>query len=438
MRIALLLFIAISSANAVDSRRWDRARWLASVESWFLPSQAAANGSVSVAEVPSVARPAQVAPHEPALVPAPSPALRSAPAVAPVMPETNISVTTLGNSTANQSIRDPRIYILFLATDKMSNLDVWNKWFEGVHPERYRAFIHCKDPSCISQVAGSFIVPVPTVGSWYCTDLVSPMIQLLSFAISQDLGPINPDDKFAFVSDSTLPAKPLQEIYDTLVNRKGSDFCVFPSNEWADKPMLSSSLEMVPKVFQWITLTRFHALKAVDAWNSNSHKDFMNSFGLNTKTWGNDNNYGDGRNWGCFDEFWFMAALMGPIEKVDADSMKFVRMDGFGQQGSSNLEVDSQAGWQGTCDTFVMWVKYAGVPGPFKSFLSTLDSESLPHPGNFMRPGWWDSISPTGIAAIRKSDFLFVRKFIDQPTLAGGGNFAETYAKLVYSTTPER
>ena len=33
------------------------------------------------------------------------------------------------------------------------------------------------------------------------------------YALSTDLGPTNPRDKFAFVSDSALPAKPFSEIY---------------------------------------------------------------------------------------------------------------------------------------------------------------------------------------------------------------------------------
>ena len=52
------------------------------------------------------------------------------------------------------------------------------------------------------------------MNSYYCTDLVSPMNQLLSYALSTDLGPSNTHDKFAFISDSALPAKPFSEIYE--------------------------------------------------------------------------------------------------------------------------------------------------------------------------------------------------------------------------------
>ena len=40
------------------------------------------------------------------------------------------------------------------------------------------------------------------------------MNQLLSYALSTDLGPSNTHDKFAFISDSALPAKPFSEIYE--------------------------------------------------------------------------------------------------------------------------------------------------------------------------------------------------------------------------------
>ena len=44
-----------------------------------------------------------------------------------------------------------------------------------------------------------------------------------------------------------------------------------------------------------------------------------------------------------------------------------------------------------------------------ENLLLAMDPASVPHGGNWARPGWWDTISMHGIAAIRKSDFLFVR-----------------------------
>lgn len=326
----------------------------------------------------------------------------------------------------------PRVFFLFLAVDKVSNLDVWKSFFAHAPATQYKAYVHCKLTSCSSMVQGSPLVPVPTVPSYYCTDLVSPMNQLIAVALHES-GPGNPQDKFAFISDSSLPAKPFSQVYSILVSRQGSDFCVFPSNEWADVPgNAGQGLEIAAKHHQWVTLERSHAEKASYLWAGGQMHDFMVRFRMNTQayTW-NNNTFADQRNFGCLDEFWYMAALFGTLSTEDARRDKMVNLPLF---TGSPLRIGAGAGWQGTCDTFVIWSKYLHSPGnnPFEKLHASLDAPSVPHGGNDQRPGWWDTISTTGIRAIRTSEFLFVRKFIDNPALAGGGNFAETYAQLVF------
>mmetsp|Transcript_56109 Transcript_56109/g.88960 ORF Transcript_56109/g.88960 Transcript_56109/m.88960 type:complete len:397 (+) Transcript_56109:79-1269(+) len=327
--------------------------------------------------------------------------------------------------------RPPRIFFLFMAIDKISNLGVWKKFFAQATPSQYRAFLHCKLPGCNEQVANSVIKVVQTVPSYYCTDLVSPMQQLVHFALSDDPHSVNSADKFVFISDSTLPGKPFSHIYSTLTVRAGSDFCAFPSNEWADVQG-PSGLEMAVKYHQWIVLERAHAQKAWELWASGTDHNFMSRFQMNMhsyNSWSN-NTYGDHRNFGCLDEFWHMIALFGTIKHVDANSDAAVSFSHF---TGAPLRVSRTAGWQGQCDTFVMWSKYLNTAGnnPFKRFHSTLDAVSIPHGGNDQRPGWWDTISPAGISAIRNSEFLFIRKFIDNPQIAGGGNFETEYTSIV-------
>lgn len=342
-----------------------------------------------------------------------------------------------GNATAQvaSGAESPRIYFLFLAVDKISNLNVWQAFFAQAPRDQYRAFVHCKLPSCNRMVAGSPLVPVPTVPSYYCTDLVSPMNQLLAHALHADASQSHYADKFAFISDSTLPAKPFSEIYATLSSRRGSDFCVFPSGEWADVPGPSADLEIAVKHHQWITLERAHAQTASTLWQAGKLHDFMTRFRMNLEqyTWSN-NTFADGRNWGCLDEFWHMAALYGTLRHTDAVSVRQVQLSLF---TGTPLQISPTAGWQGECDTFVIWSKYLHAVGrnPFEKFYQTLDSRSIPHGGNLARPGWWDTITSHGINAIRKSSFLFVRKFIDKPHLADGGDFASSYSRLVFGST---
>lgn len=328
----------------------------------------------------------------------------------------------------------PRVFFLFLAVDKVSNLDVWKAFFAQAPPSQYKAYVHCKLPECNTQVQGSPLTPVPTVPSYYCTDLVSPMNQLIASAL-HDAGPGNPQDKFAFVSDSSLPAKPFSVIYSILVSRQGSDFCIFPSNEWADLPVSAGyGMEIAPKHHQWITLERSHAEKASYLWAGGQMHDFMSRFwmNMNAYTWSN-NTFADHRNFGCLDEFWYFIALYGTMISEDSRIEKLVNLPQF---TGSPLKIGAGVGWQGSCDTFVIWAKYLHTPGynPFERLHASLDPPSIPHGGNDQRPGWWDTISTTGIRALRASDFLFVRKFIDNPALAGGGNFADAYGKFVLSS----
>ncbi|CAK9036474.1 Uncharacterized protein SCF082_LOCUS21747 [Durusdinium trenchii] len=336
-----------------------------------------------------------------------------------------------GNQSLMADERGPRVYFLFLAVDKISNLDVWTAFFNSAEKEQYRAFAHCKEQSCQQQLAESPIVPVPTVPSYYCTDLVSPMNQLLSYALSKDLGAGNARDKFAFVSDSALPAKPFSHIHQVLSHREGSDFCVFPPGEWADLPD-ADAMEVAVKVHQWITLTREHAQRAVEQWQKKVMQNFMGYFKMNQLAWNNmlDNNFADDRNWGCLDEFWFVTALFGTLKRVSRHGDQSIDLPQF---TGSPLRIDQKAGWQGQCDTFVIWAKYMYSLGrnSQENLMLSLDPASVPHGGNWARPGWWDTISMQGIQAIRKSDFLFVRKFIDKPSLHDGDSFAAAYTRII-------
>lgn len=330
--------------------------------------------------------------------------------------------------------RGPRIYFLFLAVDKVSNMEVWNTFFSRAHPHQYRAYVHCKFESCMQQVAGTALVAVPTVPSYYCTDLVSPMNQLINVALQDGDGLPNEADKFAFISDSTLPAKPFSFVYGVLAARHGSDFCVFPSNEWADVPNSNGGIDVAVKYHQWITLGRAHAQKSWDLWKTGHWHHFMPHFRMNqnSSAWAT-HGFGDSHNFGCLDEFWHMLAIYGPLQHPGSQHAQDKHLDAF---IGGPLRMSANAGWQGECDTFVMWSKYVHHPGsnPFGALYDNLDPPSVPHGGNYARPGWWDRISSQGLRAIRQSSFLFVRKFIDRPSMADSSSFAPAYVNLVLSS----
>lgn len=341
------------------------------------------------------------------------------------------ALITLRNFTAHVGpARPPRVYFLFLAVDKVANLDIWITFFNKAPATHFRAFFHCKKSVCKKSLKGvRFFHVVQTVPSSYCNDLVSPMNQLLVNALTHDVDAPNQMDKFVFVSDSTLPAKPFSHVYDTLVTREGSDFCIFPSVEWAAVSG-KSGLEVAVKHHQWIVLERNHAHQAAQFWAGGTLRDLMVRFHMNKGWFRRKPSFGDHANYGCLDEFWHMAVLYGTLSHVNADDEQFVNLGMF---TGAPLHISAHAGWQGACDTFVNWAKYLYLPGKnnFAEFHSSLDQASIPHGGSDQRPGWWDSISTIGIRAIRSSNFLFVRKFVDNPVLVDGSNFKDRYMQIV-------
>mmetsp|Transcript_54524 Transcript_54524/g.127433 ORF Transcript_54524/g.127433 Transcript_54524/m.127433 type:complete len:407 (-) Transcript_54524:70-1290(-) len=351
-----------------------------------------------------------------------------------VEPDGTVPVTAdpAMKNTSGSLYRAPRVYFLFLAVDKISNLDIWLQFFAKAPAEQYRAFVHCKLPSCASMLANTPFKVVDTVPSYYCSDLVSPMNQLLAVAHGDSVNGATSDaDQFTYVSDSSLPAKPFSEVYKALSSRSSSAFCIFPPSEWADVAGGTDGLEMALKHHQWLTLSKPQAAEAVRLWSGGIMHNFMSMFRMNSQpfTWAN-NTFADGRNYGCLDEFWHMTALYGTLGPVNAFSDASLSLDLF---VGSPLHVSRAAGWQGRCDTFVMWPQYLKSPGynPFSDFHAMLDSPSVPHSGNTHRPGWWDTMSRQGMLALRHSNFLFARKFVDKPTLADGGDFASAYQMIV-------
>jgi len=346
--------------------------------------------------------------------------------------------------------RPPRVYFLFLAVSKISNFAVWKSFFNAAPTDRYRAFIHCKGAICKLFASNSKLLRlVPTVDASYCGDLVSPMNQLLAASLRDDPGSANPGDKFVFVSDSTLPAKPFAHIYDTLIQRQGSDFCMFPSKDWADNPVKivqnggepGSGHELAIKTHQWIVLTRAHSERSVHLWNEGIMHDMMTNFKLNqANLWQDPANrtFGDNRNFGCLDEYWHMYVLFGPWTITDTKETAEYH---YNDLTNSPVKIKHGAGWQGACDTFALWSEYQTTPfetpqgqtvhdSPWMKLYSSLDHLSIPHSSS-TGPAWWSLISRHGIKAISDSDFLFVRKFQDKPVLANGGDFGEEYIRIV-------
>jgi hypothetical protein len=178
----------------------------------------------------------------------------------------------------------PKLFFLFMVRDSLPHAKIWARFLanarEGID---YEALVHCVEKqSCMQSIKPLFSFDIiETADSEYCKDLVSPMNALLASALGR--GEKNKDDKFVFLSESTVPVKPFANVQFELTIERAttSDFCITPKSEWAHNNV---------KHHQWIVLHRSHALKAVSV----KINDFQ-SKGLN----------------GCLDEYFhFLQCLV--------------------------------------------------------------------------------------------------------------------------------
>lgn len=326
-----------------------------------------------------------------------------------------------------------RVFFLFMTLSGLHHEELWQAFFEGVDRTKYRLLLHCKEYRSCMQALNKDNNPlgvslVSTVASHYCVDLVSPMVQLLRSAIGESA---SPHDKFVFVSESTLPAKPFSIIYHDLMLHQQSDICVGPSDDWLgltlrqNFPPYAAERAYLVKHSQWVILTPDHAREMIMNWDKVKQGDWPDTVWSvpiwhtpeagGSKSSGTPSKLPSGSIFKevrvCADEWAIFATLYGAV--VD-NGLPKVTVPGF---STNTLQMHGQA-VQGMCRTFVYWGQeryhYYSQDGSQLVKQITADpstvitcAESCPgsHPGAFLM------VSEQSATAIRRSSFLFVRKF---------------------------
>lgn len=341
---------------------------------------------------------------------------------------TNSTVTQV----ATQSDR-PRLFFLFLVYDKINNEDIWDRFFAtAIHGSDYVALVHCKSTSgCQRNIRSPHRYEIiASVETKYCTDLVSGMNALLQAGANYAGISTHTDDKFIFISDSTLPVKPFSAVQKRLTTTGlNSNFCIFPRNEWAEiqepaSTNLVPSVRAAVKHHQWMILSRSHAEQVVK--RSHEYRDLMQQFHMNT--------FNTFKNSGCLDEFWHFAILFGTI--AHATNPQMIQMAGLTGRPLSTTDYEIQ----GQCDTFVQWVPRAsGTANNMTSLMTHLTSDSGVDmtPASDKRPAAFHRFSKNSIVQFRDSWFLFARKVDDKAEFAGCEPLAEVFDKLIFSNPPQ-
>mmetsp|Transcript_71657 Transcript_71657/g.131209 ORF Transcript_71657/g.131209 Transcript_71657/m.131209 type:complete len:397 (-) Transcript_71657:39-1229(-) len=356
--------------------------------------------------------------------------------------------TMRGDSDGNVQIR-PKIFFLFLANDGLPNEEIWLRFLAPAkHGVDYEAFLHCQNEvACRKNVSSQELFHiVPTVPSKWCEDLVSPMDALLQAALSTSSASTDVDS-FTFVSDTTVPVKPFQTIWQrmTLDRANGSSFCISPRHWWGVSDLNRS---IVVKHQQWLTLSRAHANRVV------ANRDKMRN--LVQVTSPEDFILGDyltpyyqktlgkflprARLNGCLDEYLYFALVYGFVDNQSAVALPGSSAAGFTGNPLNITEAGAQE-YQGQCDT----LSFFGYGSDFKQVAGELEADGLTqlelswsekHPASFQ------TLSNTSLKVLRRSKFLFARKIDSRATRFTGRaaqflSLPDAFEQLVFQTGEE-
>eukprot|EP00928_Gymnodinium_smaydae_P066220 TRINITY_DN4925_c0_g2_i1.p1 TRINITY_DN4925_c0_g2~~TRINITY_DN4925_c0_g2_i1.p1 ORF type:complete len:395 (+),score=36.31 TRINITY_DN4925_c0_g2_i1:57-1187(+) len=318
----------------------------------------------------------------------------------------------------------PTLHLLFLIGDTLQFPDIWTAFFAGANAGKLRVWVHCSTgrERCM-QTANLTVLPnvevIETVHSQRIVDLMSPEVKLLENALAWRPERLSASrDKFVFLSGSTLPVKPLNTIYDSLVAETRSQMCFDYVRKWPQHEVNGSRLALA-KTDQWVVLNRDHAAKLTQNWEYVNASDAwqwrfpMNGTMVESAGWKNSTHPAHR----CTDEFAVFANLVGPVDVSSGDDPDYTQ---------HNIE--------NKCLTFVAfsWRRNHdprfGREGLFKAFdvdpNMSCDKDVEERHGH---PITFNGMGSVSMHALRASSYLFTRKFTDDAKLDG-------YAEIMFGT----
>jgi len=314
---------------------------------------------------------------------------------------------------------EPRVFFLFLTYEGLVHKELWQEFFSsvGATTDRWSALMHCKDRRrCEMQLALQNPLGLTLVGNVsndYCVDLVSPMVHLLDAALASGG---SPEDKFVFLSESTLPVKPFALIYKGLTRNQDSDICISPQKDWVklEKHRDAPLPTLLIRHSQWVVLSAAHARLMVRRWPQVKSASAGN---WTISVWPPAEPGAADTGWMpkgalqadqavCTDEWAIFATLFGVI------SSRELRLTMPGVE-SPDLFLASDkflTETQGSCRTFETWGDPLGADGAHVAWqLSAVLScypgcERSGHPAHFL------AATDRALWVLRNSSFMFARK----------------------------
>lgn len=158
-----------------------------------------------------------------------------------------------------------KLAFLFLTTGPIYHENYWQEFFSR-DPERHTVYVHAKSPLPSTSCFKAYELTKTEETSWANT--MRAQIALLKEALKDPL-----NEKFIFVSETTIPLQPFEKTYATLMEHPESMFYFVPNphvHRNVNSFMLQDrNLQPIPekrqyKNSQWVILNRAHAQLMVD------------------------------------------------------------------------------------------------------------------------------------------------------------------------------
>lgn len=157
-----------------------------------------------------------------------------------------------------------KIAFLFLTISSVYHEHLWRDFFEG-NQEQYSIYAHAKNPLPESDFLYPYRIAETVPTSW--SNTMRAQIALLKEALT------DPDnEKFIFVSESTIPLARFDTMYKKVTETPHSIFMYYPNPHLVEGTIFFNKarhLDPIPpelqyKNYQWVVLSRKHAQLMVE------------------------------------------------------------------------------------------------------------------------------------------------------------------------------
>lgn len=143
-----------------------------------------------------------------------------------------------------------KIAFLFLIISNINHENIWLNFFNH-HQEHFSLYIHSKETMPASSAFKKFEMATKVPTTWQNT--MNAQIELLREALKD-----KDNQKFIFLSESTIPLQPFDFVYETLMSNSKSQFA-YEHNYHPDRVWESIPTDKSLKNSQWVVLNRKHA-----------------------------------------------------------------------------------------------------------------------------------------------------------------------------------